>query len=86
MMHSVWITVGVALFCVAINLPFGRWRSRQRRFSVTWFALIHAPVPLIIILRLWLHADVVFIPLFIGCSVLGQYLGGKINAENNNII
>jgi hypothetical protein len=43
-----------------------------------WFFLIHASIPLIIPLRLWLDAPNIFIPLFIGMAVLGQVIGNRI--------
>ncbi|MDR1866054.1 MAG: hypothetical protein LBR08_10855 [Bacteroidales bacterium] len=65
------------LLCAGVNLPFGRWRSRQEKFSFLWWLFIHAPVPLIIALRVYLHVHWAFIPLCVAMAALGQYLGGK---------
>ena len=35
-------------FVLVLNLPFGFWRSRVKKFSVPWFLAIHLPVPMII--------------------------------------
>ena len=61
-----------------INLPFGYWRAKTRRFSTAWFLAVHAPVPLIVVLRL--AAGVSWRPATFGVLVTayaaGQYLGG----------
>ena len=44
----------VAYTCIAtaiINLPFGYFRGGLRKLSFWWFVAIHAPVPLVIIVR-----------------------------------
>ena len=46
------LTLGkVALAVLIVNLPFGYWRVGLRRFSVPWFLAVHAPVPLVIGIR-----------------------------------
>jgi hypothetical protein len=47
-MHSIWAVAAVVLF---INLPFGYWRSGEKRMTIPWWVAIHAPVPLVIALR-----------------------------------
>jgi hypothetical protein len=42
-----------------------------------WFLLIHASIPLIIPLRIWLDTPNIFIPLFIVLAVAGQFIGAK---------
>jgi hypothetical protein len=44
------IVLGVTV--VAMNVPFGYWRSGTQRFSRAWFLAVHAPVPLVVALRL----------------------------------
>ncbi|MGD0229391.1 MAG: hypothetical protein ABSC19_03405 [Syntrophorhabdales bacterium] len=63
-----------------LNIPFGYWRSRVRKFSVRWFLAVHLPVPLVIALRLasgigWHYAT---FPLFVGAFFAGQVLGARI--------
>ncbi|MDR0453383.1 MAG: hypothetical protein LBH05_01075 [Deferribacteraceae bacterium] len=54
----------------------GIWRARQKRFSAKWFIAIHAPVPLVILLRLLMGVSYYSIPLLILGSVSGQMVGG----------
>lgn len=67
----------VSSFCLIVNIPFGRWRSKYKKFSLPWWVLIHVPVPFIIILRIMLQTNTKFIPLFIAMAVFGQYVGRK---------
>jgi hypothetical protein len=63
-----------------LNLPFGYWRASSRRFSPQWFLAVHAPVPLVIALRLATGAgwQLVSFLLFIGAFFAGQFLGGQL--------
>lgn len=67
----------IVLFCIVINLPFGMWRSGCRKFSLKWFVAVHAPVPLVIAVRLLLDVPSIYIPLFIAAAIGGQFIGGK---------
>ena len=79
-MHLPYAPLIVAPSILALNLPFGYWRSRCRKFSVSWFAAIHIPVILSITLRLMLGIAWVFyhLPIYVLSFVYGQYLGGRI--------
>ncbi len=66
----------VAAVCLLVNLPMGRMRERSRKFSWQWIAWIHASIPLIVVLRLWLKLPWVAIPINIAAAVAGQFLGG----------
>jgi cytochrome c-type biogenesis protein CcsB len=46
--------------------------------------LIHASIPLIIPLRIWLDTPTVCIPLFIGLAVAGQFVGSRIRPDIGN--
>lgn len=74
----------VAVLAFVINVPLGRWRSQYKKFSVAWWLLIHASVPFIIGLRIWLDTPRMYTPLFIGLAVLGQYVGKKTYACVDN--
>lgn len=65
----------LACFALIINVPFGLWRSRYPKFTLPWWLFIHASVPFIVALRVWLATPRVYIPLFIALAVLGQLLG-----------
>jgi hypothetical protein len=77
-MNIVFISA-LALFS---NIPLGIWRCKYKKLSFPWFVLIHASVPPIIFLRIWMNTPSVFIPLFIALAVFGQYLGGKYGKKN----
>jgi len=63
-----------------VNLPFGYWRSRVRRFSMQWILAIHAPVPLVVACRMLLglgwHLST--FPVLIGAFIAGQLAGSII--------
>ena len=69
----------VALAVLFLNVPFGFWRAGTRKFSPAWFVAIHAPVPLVIALRL--ASDLGFrvstVPVMIGAYFTGQFLGSR---------
>lgn len=44
--------VPLAVAVAALNVPFGYWRAGLRKYSASWFVAIHAPVPLVVALRL----------------------------------
>lgn len=72
---SILIVAAVAL---VVNIFLGRWRAKRRKFTLSWWLLIHASIPLIIPLRIWLDTPTAFIPLFIGLAVAGQYVGARL--------
>jgi len=65
-----------------LNLPFGFWRAGVRKFSLRWFLAVHAPVPLIVVLRLaaGLGWRLSTFPVLVGAFFGGQLLGGRIRA------
>ncbi|QGY44180.1 hypothetical protein GM418_11070 [Maribellus comscasis] len=69
--------------CIAtfiINLPFGYVRGGFRKLSFWWFVAIHAPVPLVILIRKFhdLHLTWSLAPFLLGSFFLGQYAGRKL--------
>ncbi|HXX56390.1 MAG TPA: hypothetical protein VEI96_00150 [Thermodesulfovibrionales bacterium] len=64
---------------ILINLPFGYFRRRERKFSFKWFLYIHVPIPFIFLMRVLSHLDFRYIPLFILAAVIGQVLGSRID-------
>ena len=75
MMNTV---LAITAFAFTINLPFGYFRSRERKRSFKWFLYIHLPIPLIVVARLTSHLDYRYIPVFVLASVAGQVCGGKV--------
>jgi hypothetical protein len=73
----------VATFLV--NLPFGWWRSRLRRFSPAWFLAIHAPVPIVIALRVALGLPFrwVAVPVFVAAYFGGQLVGSRLRLRQS---
>lgn len=67
----------IMLFTMLLNLPFGYFRSRSKKYSFKWFLYVHLPVPLVVITRLASQTDYKFIPAFIIAAFVGQYCGGK---------
>lgn len=64
----------------AVNLPFGYWRAGLARRSLPWLAAIHAPIPLVWLIRAALGLDwqLATLPLFVAAYFLGQWLGGRL--------
>lgn len=77
---ALWI---VAAIVFLLNLPFGYWRARVRKYSAQWILAIHLPVPLIIACRIFsgLGWHLISFPVMIGAFFCGQFLGGKIFAN-----
>jgi hypothetical protein len=74
--------VTVAAATLALNLPFGFWRAGVPRFSLRWFLAVHAPVPLIVAMRMGagLGWRLSTFPLLVGAFFGGQLLGGRLRA------
>jgi hypothetical protein len=74
-MNSLWI---IAIAVLLLNLPFGFWRARTRKFSPSWFLAVHVPIPGVIALRIFSGLGWRFItfPVLIGAFFAGQLLGG----------
>ena len=66
----------VSALCLLLNIPMGMRRERCRKFSWQWLLWIHASIPLIILLRIWLKLHPIAIPINIAAAVLGQVIGG----------
>jgi hypothetical protein len=72
--------LAVASGTLVLNLPFGFWRAGVRKFSPVWFLAVHAPVPMIVGLRLaaGLGWRLSTFPVLVGAFFGGQFLGGRI--------
>lgn len=71
-------TVIVAAVALITNILLGLWRTKYRKMSFMWLLLIHASIPLIVPLRIWLDTPRYFIPLFIAIAAAGQFIGPKL--------
>ena len=70
--------LAVLLFTFLVNLPFGWLRRNERKFTLKWWLYIHAPIPLIIALRIWLQINPWWIPVVIATAVAGQVVGTRL--------
>ena len=66
----------VSVICLLVNIPMGRMRERSRKFSLQWLLWVHASIPLIVFLRIWLKLHLLAIPINIASAILGQLIGG----------
>jgi len=74
-------TVAIATICIitlVLNLFFGYFRAREKKYSFKWFLCIHLPIPLIAFARIYANLDYGVIPIFLIVAVAGQVIGGKI--------
>jgi hypothetical protein len=71
-----WHVLAVSVAALLVNIPLGMMRERAKKFSWQWIFWIHASIPLIIALRIWLALPLIAIPINIGAAVLGQMIGG----------
>jgi hypothetical protein len=78
--------LSVALIVFILNLPFGYWRANEKKLSPRWFLAIHAPVPLVIAIRVLSGLGWQFItfPIMIGAFFGGQFAGGKLHRLRSN--
>ena len=67
----------IALFAFLLNLPFGYMREGSRKFSLPWFLYIHAPIPLIVLMRIKAGLGLGAIPFLFLSAFLGQLFGGR---------
>ncbi|HDM75652.1 MAG TPA: hypothetical protein ENG51_04185 [Deltaproteobacteria bacterium] len=70
-------------FVFVINLPFGYWREKCRKFSVSWFLAIHIPVPFIYLARNTLAVPFYWIPILIPPFWGGQKIGAMFRSGRN---
>lgn len=68
----------LSIIALVLNIIFGIYRARFPKMTIRWWLMIHASIPIIIPLRIWLNTPKIVIPLFIGLAITGQILGNKI--------
>ncbi len=78
--------VSVASIVFVLNLPFGYWRANVKKFSRPWFLSVHAPVPLVIALRVFSGLGWHFItfPIMISAFFGGQFAGSGLHLLRSN--
>ncbi len=70
----------VSIIVFLLNLPFGMWRSKTKKFSLQWFLSVHIPIPFVIALRFAFNLGFKWwtYPFLVGSFFLGQFSGKKI--------
>jgi hypothetical protein len=78
--------LSVASIVFALNLPFGYWRANVKKFTRPWFLSVHAPVPVVIALRVLSGLGWHFItfPIMIGAFFGGQFAGSGLHRLRSN--
>jgi len=71
--------IAIAIAAFLLNLPFGWIRPRYPKFSAGWFLCIHAPIPVVIFLRLSTKTPFKFVPIFVATAVAGQIAGSRLS-------
>jgi hypothetical protein len=71
----------VLLSIWTMNIPFGYWRAKVKKFSAGWFGAVHIPIPFIFILRRAFEVNHGWIntPLLVLFFFTGQKVGVIIN-------
>lgn len=72
------IIIGLVFFTLILNIPFGYFRGKSKKYSVKWILYIHLPVPVVIYLRHLAGISYYFIPLMLAAAVFGQFTGGRL--------
>ncbi len=82
---NIW-TVAIIVF--VFNVPFGYWRASVRKFSLQWILSIHAPVPFVIMLRIFsgLGWQLVTFPVVVAAFFGGQFAGSRIYTTRHPIV
>lgn len=75
-----WRVLITCLATFIVNLPFGYLRGGFRKLSIWWFVAIHAPVPLVILIRKFHDLELTWslAPFLLGSFFLGQFAGRKL--------
>ncbi|KAJ1694255.1 hypothetical protein LUZ63_010953 [Rhynchospora breviuscula] len=69
--------LAIALLGMAANIPLGVWREHTAKFSLQWFAAIHAAVPFIAMLRKSVLMPKTAMAFTLAASILGQTIGSR---------
>ncbi|XAR69189.1 hypothetical protein NMG60_11000679 [Bertholletia excelsa] len=67
----------IGVIGMAANIPLGIWKEHTKKFSLSWFAAVHAAVPFIAMLRKSVLMPKNAMALTIAASILGQVVGSR---------
>ena len=75
--------VYAALLVFVLNIPFGYWRAMEKKFSWQWFVTIHAPIPLVVLLRYVFNLGFALYtyPIMVLAFFSGQFFGKILNKQ-----
>ncbi len=73
-----FIVLMIAGLCLFVSVPFGMLRMKFKKFSIPWFLMIHAPIPVSIIMRKIYELPFQYALIFLLFSVTGQVIGSTI--------
>ena len=75
-----------SILIFAVNLPFGYWRVKTKRFSAPWVLAVHLPVPFVVAVRIigGLGWQFVTFPILVGAYFSGQWVGGRLRSSRTN--
>ncbi len=71
----------VSLTSLILNTFLGKLRNNYKKMTIMWWILIHASIPVIIPLRIWLDTPKIWIPVYIAIAVIGQLIGSRLLAN-----
>lgn len=71
--------LSLVLVASVINLPLGYFRQNFHKFTFGWYFFIHLSIPFLIYLRIKAGFDWHMIPFTLIGAAAGQFLGGKLN-------
>ena len=82
--HPLTSLATVMFLVFALNLPFGFWRAGLKKLSPAWFVAIHAPVPLVVLLRgsFGLPFRWATLPFFVAAYFAGQAVGARLRTRS----
>ena len=78
---QILLLVILLVFAFGSNLFLGYLRATSRKYSLSWFVLIHLSIPFIIVLRTRFGFSWRWIPLTLFCAVMGQILGSRLRKK-----
>ena len=83
MIDATYKLLALNIFVGFLNLPFGWYRYNTKKFSLKWMLSLHAPIPLVFVLRRALGLGVWAIPFLVLFDILGQVGGSRLCARFN---
>jgi hypothetical protein len=75
-MQDSFTLAGLLLFAFLVSIPCGYLRESFRKYTFSWFFLVHLPIPLVVYLRHLAGFGWRVIPFTLGGAVAGQIVGG----------